>query len=176
MTGDDVETRVIRATGDYALGLWENLFIVLFRVHTTVEGADDIRETGMRLGEEHPNGIGMLTIIEQHAPAPDGQARAKLADLMRNADYIKASGVAFEGSGFRAAMVRSIIAGLSMIARQPYPHRVFSNLPDTLDWLIPELNQRSDSNLSRGTAERAIGGFRADVNARVPKAERKPAS
>lgn len=169
MTEDDLETRIIRATGDYALGLWANLLIVLFRVRTTVEGADDIRETCAQVEKEFANGIGMLTIIEQHAPAPDGEARAGLADLMRNAGYIKASGVAFEGSGFRAAMVRSIIAGLSMIARQPYPHRVFSNLTDTLDWLIPELNDRSSQNLSRGTAERAIERFRSDVNARCEK-------
>jgi len=170
MTGDDAQTRCFQAHPDYALGSWGSLFICSWRVHTTVEGARDLTTMCARFADSHPNGIGLLTIIEERAPAPDGEARAKIADFLGQAEYIKASGVAFEGSGFRAAMVRSIIAGLSMIARQPYPHRVFSNLTDTLDWLIPEFNERTNSNLSQGTAERAIERFRHDVDARCPKA------
>ena len=35
-------------------------------------------------------------------------------------------GAATKGTGFRAAAVRSVVTGLTMLAKQAYPHRVCS--------------------------------------------------
>ena len=45
------------------------------------------------------------------------------------------SAVVHEGSGFRAAAVRSVVTGLAMMANLPYPHKVFANVDDAARWL-----------------------------------------
>lgn len=134
-------------------------------------GANDLAETCSAFAKEHPEGIGLLTIIEDKAPAPDNDARGRIAEFLGQAEFIAASGVAFEGSGFRAAAVRSIVSGLTILARQPFPHKVFSSIFATMEWLSPELNARLGEPYTRRDAASAIRKFRADVDDEVPKAQ-----
>lgn len=161
----------LRATPDYVLGHWGPLFICSWRFKTEMDGADDLAVTCSAFAKEYPDGIGLLTIIEDKAPAPDNDARSRIADFLGQAEFIAASGVAFEGSGFRAAAVRSIVSGLTILARQPFPHKVFSSISSTMDWLTPELNQRLGETFTPGQANSAIRKFRLAVDAEVPKAQ-----
>ena len=45
------------------------------------------------------------------------------------------SAVVHEGTGFRAAAVRSVVTGLAMMANLPYPHKVFATVDDAGRWL-----------------------------------------
>jgi hypothetical protein len=45
---------------------------------------------------------------------------------LKSADHVNASAVVLEGTSFRAAFVRSIVTGLTMLAHQPFPHQVCS--------------------------------------------------
>ena len=55
-----------------------------------------------------PEGIGMLTVVTADAPMPPAESRERLARFMREATYVKASSVAFEGTGFRAAIATAM--------------------------------------------------------------------
>ena len=44
-----------------------------------------------------------------------------------------------ESDGFRASAVRSVATGLAILARQPFPHRVFPSITTASDWLGKEL-------------------------------------
>ena len=59
---------------------------------------------------------------------PPAASRNELAATLRGASFIKASAVAFEGQGFRAAAVRGVVTGLTALARQPFPHKVFAHV------------------------------------------------
>ena len=102
-------------------------------------------------------------------PAGKRALRAAIANFLGTADYIRGSGVAFEGTGFRAAAVRSIVSGLTMLARQPYQHKVFDAVPTTMAWLVPELTQHLSLDYAAADAIDAVGRFRARVDEEVPK-------
>lgn len=159
-----------RAHPHYAIGSWRNIFIVSWRCNTTLDASNEVAEVCATFAAGHAEGIGLLTIIEDTAPPPPGKVRSRIAEFLGQADYIKASGVAMEGSGFRAATVRSVVAGLSMLARQPFPHKVFRDAHEALSWLVPELAKCTSVVISVAEAEQSVVNFRATVDRQVPKA------
>lgn len=169
MHGFVTEPACVRATPDFALGYWHDVFICCWRVRTTMEGAGELQAHCEEFGKSRSEGIGLLTIIEANAPAPENDARAAIADFLGTAHYIRGSGVAFEGTGFRAAAVRSIVSGLTMLARQPYQHKVFDAVPTTMNWLIPELSEHLPIDYSATQAIDAVERFRGRIDAETPK-------
>ena len=47
-----------------------------------------------------------------------------------------AAATVIEGSGFRAAAVRTAVASLFLLARPPFPHKVFGDLAEGAGWVI----------------------------------------
>ncbi|WP_437715862.1 hypothetical protein WMF45_05240 [Sorangium sp. So ce448] len=110
---------------DYILASWHQIFCVIWRRETTEDGARHLRDACAEFAKKHPRGIGLLTLVESGAPLPSAPARRAIASFLAEASAtIRCSAVVFEGSGFHAAMVRSVVTGLTLVARQRYPHRV----------------------------------------------------
>lgn len=42
-----------------------------------------------------------------------------------------------EGSGFVGATVRSVVSGLTLLTRPPFPSRIFDSVTDGIHWLAP---------------------------------------
>jgi hypothetical protein len=64
-----------------------------------------------------------------------------------------------EGTGFRAAAVRSVVTGLTMLARQAYPHRVCS-LPDAVSMFAQTLPAASGRAINPTALRAAIDELR----------------
>lgn len=112
----------------------------------------------MKLSEEYKNGVGVLTIIEPAAPPPGAEARLALSKMFqRVAGSVAASAVVFEGTGFRASLVRSVATSLTLIAKQPFPHRMFSSVEDAASWLSEELPA---TNEGKATADDIVAASR----------------
>jgi hypothetical protein len=70
-----------------------------------------------------------MTVIEEQAPVPPLDSRMELVGFLKRVNgLVGRSSVVFEGEGFRAATVRSIVAGVSLFSRPDYPHRVFASV------------------------------------------------
>jgi len=138
--------QLVRKHSDYALAHWQQIFAVIWRRETTVEGADDLRASCTAFARTQPRGIGLLTVVESGAPMPPAPARRAIADFLASGStFIKCSAVVFEGSGFRAAAVRSVVTGLTLMARQAYPHKV-CDINDAIEMftrILPEATGRS---------------------------------
>jgi hypothetical protein len=126
---------VLAACHDYAFGSWAHVFVNIWRHETTLGAANTVRAACERFGAEHPRGVLLLTIIQDKAPAPTPVARNAIADWLKNGHYIRASAVVMEGQSFRAAFVRSIVTGLTLLARQPFPHQVRTLVGETRCYL-----------------------------------------
>lgn len=130
----DPTSAVLHTERDFAVGKCGPVFIVIWKVDTTEKGmkrvADLFRATSL------PQRIGMLTVVDADATMPSAEARnLGAAFLAKNSNRIVASAVVHEGSGFKAAAVRAVVTGLSMLARQPFPHKVFSEVQPAASWL-----------------------------------------
>ncbi len=127
-------TAVLHAEPDFAVGTCGAVFIVVWKVDTTAVAMRRVAE--LFRAADIPEHVGMLTIIDENATMPDSNARRHGAEfLARNGDRIVASAVVHEGSGFKAAAVRAVVTGLSLLARQSFPHRVFPAVQPAAKWL-----------------------------------------
>jgi hypothetical protein len=118
---------IVEKNTNYVLASWRQIFSVVWRRDTTVDGARHLQRACRDFAKAHPRGIGLLTIVAEQAPMPSAAARQAVAEfLAHGSSYIKCSAVVMEGAGFRAAAVRSVVTGLTMLAKQAYPHRVCS--------------------------------------------------
>jgi hypothetical protein len=133
---------------DYALAHWQQIFAVLWRRETTAEGAAHLASACTAFARTQSRGIGLLTIVESGAPLPPSSVRASIAEFLASGSaFIKCSAVVFEGSGFRAAAVRSVVTGLTLMAKQAYPHKVcdLEEAIDMFERILPRATGRSVS-------------------------------
>ena len=127
---------MIEATKDHLISTWHNVLILVWKQETTTNGVNKLKATYASLSERFPKNVFLLTIVEQDAPMPASTVRVALADFLASCGgKMVLSGVVHEGSGFRAAAVRSVVTGLAMMANLPYPHKVFANVDDAARWL-----------------------------------------
>ena len=139
---------------DYCLGAFGEVFVVIWRTDTTLPAVASMTQAFDRFAAKIGHPVGLLTVVEEAAPLPSTAAREAIATFLRNnGARVRASAVVFEGSGFRAAAVRSVVVGLTMLANQPFPHRVFSTIDKAREWFVENLGDerqvRSASALAR---------------------------
>lgn len=138
-----MDVKIDVATGDVVLAVCDRMLIAVFRGKTTVQA---IRRSGQLVSELHAlrrDPVLVLTIVDELFVMPTLDARTELvAYLKRVNGLVDRSAVVFEGDGFRAASVRSIVAGVSLFSRPDYPHRVFASVGAAARFLA---NGRMDS-------------------------------
>jgi hypothetical protein len=150
----------VEADDNYVLASWQQIFAVVWRQDTTLEGVQALHRECRKFATKHARGIGLLTIVSAKAPMPPSPVRQAVADfLAQGSTYIKCSAVLMEGTGFRAAAVRSVVTGLTMLARQAYPHRVCS-LPDAVTLLAHTLPVASNPAVNPTALRAAIDELR----------------
>ena len=115
---------VVTKTHDYALASWNEIAALVWRHETTLEGIQNSNTLVAEVARRHPKGIALLTVISAVAPMPSSEARKTLADLMSSNRCIRCSAVIMEGTGFRAAAVRSVVTSLTLLSRHDFPHRI----------------------------------------------------
>lgn len=134
--------RVLVLEHDFCLATWGPVFICVWRHETTMDGVHALTQRFADFSHGAAHGAGLLTIVEANAPVPEGHVRDSLAGFMKKgAGTIRSSAVVHEGSGFRAAAVRGVVTGLTLLARQPFPHRVFATADEGCRWLASSLRE-----------------------------------
>lgn len=95
---------IVEEDNNYVLATWQQIFAVVWRWDTTLEGAGALQRECRTFATKHARGIGLLTIVSEKAPMPTSAARQAMAGfLAQGSPYIKCSAVLMEGTGFRAA-------------------------------------------------------------------------
>jgi hypothetical protein len=131
----------------HVIGTAEPILVCLWRTVTTRAAIAKLRATGARLAASEREGFAMMTVVEASADLPDPDVRADLAEYFRAvSSSVVCSALVFEGQGFRAAAVRGITTGLNLMARQPFPHKVFATVQDAASWIDAQSGGRIASS------------------------------
>jgi hypothetical protein len=125
----------------WSAGHWGPMLIFVWRGVTSVERVTTVGRLTSEVAARCPNGVGVLVVLEPEASTPNEEARKLLASVMRDRSaVVKGLAYAVVGAGFGAAAVRAVIAGLSLLAREGYPTRVFSTTADAAAWLVTRVS------------------------------------
>lgn len=88
----------------------------------------------------HPGGVGTIVVIDRSAKPPSEAVREPIKHAIAQAGP-KLRGVAqvVEGEGFGAAAKRSALAFITLIARFPFPVKIFASRKDAAQWMVDRL-------------------------------------
>jgi hypothetical protein len=118
---------------DHVKGLAFNMLFMVWRRRTLAtaytRGMQLIRE----LGAKHPEGVGVLQVVEVEAVPPDASARSAFVEFL-DLRAIKHASLTYEGDGFKAASVRAIVGGALAVARARSVYSVHSTVSRAAEW------------------------------------------
>ena len=106
--------------------------------------------------------IGSFSVVEPAAvqPQPDAE-RAETNQMMLNSP-LTAAALVVEGSGFRAATARTVIAGWFFL-KKPYAVKVLSEADAGASWLAAELTRHGVKDIDPHALVDALARVRAAV-------------
>ena len=138
---DRLPITTIDATKDHVIAVFNRMILIVFERETTLAAVTSARRGFDLLEKKYPDGIVCMTVIAENAPLPSQEAREALGTLAMGSagKRLRRSAVCFEGGGFRGALVRSVATGMQLVAKLPFPHRVFHSVDLAAAWLAPEL-------------------------------------
>jgi hypothetical protein len=121
--------QLFHVDSNLAVGGADGVLVFVWRKQTTLEGTAICREYVERTCANHGREFCVLNIVEAQAALPDAKPRQAIAELLRRAEHwIQASALVFEATGFLAATIRSVVTGITLVAKQGFPHRVFDQV------------------------------------------------
>jgi hypothetical protein len=126
--------RVRAATPNHIVGTWHDVSVAVWRKETTVEGIRASEQCFEEVCSRYPSGAYMLTVVEETASLPPPEVRRALTAVLHRSKRVVLSAVVYEGKGFRAAAVRGVVTGLTVLTRLPYPHTICASVSDAVCW------------------------------------------
>jgi len=119
-----------------ALGAVGNVFISLTRRRQDVRRLRQVRVGLDAHFKRWPGGVGTLSVLEANSYSGMVTAEER-EEIQRMAKDYSARGVALviEGSGFRPAAMRTLLAGVYLVTRVTYPRKIFSSVGEAASWI-----------------------------------------
>ena len=132
---------IVDAEG-YALFTVDGNPVLVWKHPPVMAGIDDCKRLFSHLRATRPQTkFGYLAIVESHAGTHmPSDVRSSLSSMLNQFEQsIAGSVVVFEGTGFRAAIVRSVVAAITLASRLDFPATVESDLRVAARWLVGKL-------------------------------------
>jgi hypothetical protein len=122
-----------------ALGSCGNVFVTVLRQPMTIEAVEPLRRESFRMSERFAGKCVSLAIIEPTAASPAStEVRDATAAFARESN-IMAAAIVIEGSGFRPAATRTLVAGMYLVTKKSYPHKIVATAEEGAVWLAEQL-------------------------------------
>lgn len=120
----------------FCFAQWGQVYILDWRSTLTIPGLD-ASVTCKRIAlQRFPQGLVLLNLVNAQAPVPSQEMR-RYAERKQNEDTkgVLCHATVMLGDGFRASAARSMLAGLYLVARSPFPRKAFSEVREAAVWL-----------------------------------------
>ncbi|MGD8861447.1 MAG: hypothetical protein PVI30_15670 [Myxococcales bacterium] len=127
---------MLGANADCAVAVHGPVVVLLWRGKVVPEGARWMRR-GFLKAREQPGRLALLTIVEDGCEIrTPPEVRDEVSEMLRlYGSRLAGAAIVFEGRGFKATMVRSIITAIYIASRAKVPNSVFGDVGTALQWL-----------------------------------------
>jgi hypothetical protein len=127
---------IVTRDANHCVAVFGGTFIQIWRLATTYDAACRVRSAARALGTRRSGPLSSFIIIEAACQVPDSASRAVLAFVLKDlGPRCIASAFTYEGDGFRAAAVRAVLTGMTLINPPAMPHLVFQKVSDAGLWV-----------------------------------------
>jgi hypothetical protein len=95
-----------------------------------------------------PKHVAFVCAVAASAHPPDEAERVASSQMIteHGANLAAVAGV-IEGTGFRAAITRTVLSGMVFVVRSPSPIRLFDSVPAAMPWLARQLGRTHMADL-----------------------------
>ncbi|MEY4550418.1 MAG: hypothetical protein RL685_6613 [Pseudomonadota bacterium] len=122
-----------------------------------------------QLVSDVPGPICVLNVIDAGARAPDEAAKAAIRrTVQRHAARVGAVVYVVEGRGFAAAAMRSALSLLSLVARYPFPQKVFPTVASSGAWITETMGATAANGPTPSTLLAIVDRLHAQVASATP--------
>jgi hypothetical protein len=155
-----VDAELQYADERHAIASVGNVFVNVIRHPATIEMIRETRRHVLRHFRRWNHQSAAVSVLEptaaQSVPKEVRQESAALAGEFKSL----AAATVVEGTGFRAAAVRTALASMFLLARPAFPHKVFGDLLESADWLIATGSRTAPISASSADIVRAVAETR----------------
>jgi serine/threonine protein kinase len=137
-TGGDL---VRHADESLAVSRAGNVLVNVLRRTVTLESIARMRHESRLVFGATPERFAVLSIIEPSAAHAVGSDVREASTAFSREFRICCAAIVIEGSSFRHAALRTLIAGIYLVAKQPYPYKIFERVSDGVAWIMTQLAQ-----------------------------------
>ena len=126
-------------TDGFAVFSVDGCAVLVWKQPPVVAGVDENRRLFQLLRTRRPQDkLSYLVVAETGVGVNmPSDVRTALQTMLRDyQDAIFGSAIVFEGTGFRAAIVRSVVAAINLASRLEFPSTVQSDLASAARWLV----------------------------------------
>jgi hypothetical protein len=129
------DINVIAQGKTFCFASWRQAYILDFRDTPSIEALDASVLGKRDVYAQNPGGIVVLNIVPGERPLPSGEVRDHAARKQgEDLDGVLAHATVVTGAGFRPGTLRSMLAGLYLVSRSPFPRKVFSTVDEAALW------------------------------------------
>jgi len=147
----------IYSTEQYLFAVSGQVIVGVWRQQACKEGVEVFSNLCKEMRDRYAH-FGLIALAEPGAAMPSSPERRSMASTLRDqAGALVGATFIIEGSGFRAATVRSVAIGLAMLAQQPFPFHIVASADLASSWMVDQLT-------AVGAPLRSVIALVADVN------------
>lgn len=136
--------RIIESTAVFTVAIVEEAVVLVWKQPPNLAGIEQCTSVFRSLRAQKKR-FAMFVVVDERAGLEmPKEVRAALGELLK--EYQKdllASVVVFEGSGFRASIVRSVVATIALVNRLEFPSTVEAKTLDGATWLIKHCGDKT---------------------------------
>lgn len=132
-SGRGAPFRILEIDRDHAKATAFNMLFMVWRYHTLPDAYRKAIRIAEELGQRHPEGVGVCQLVEVEAVAPGAETRRLFLELWKQAP-VKHYSVTHEGTGFKAASVRAVVASVHALGCRNCEHSVHKSLREAAEW------------------------------------------
>lgn len=123
------------------IAAWDRVLIMRFVGAPNVDGLRRIRDQQKQLVAKVDGKVAMMSVINPKAQIKfDDEARKTSAELLNEmkANILVGTQIVVK-QGFFASIVRSVMMGVNLMSKPPYPTRICANLQEGADFVAEHL-------------------------------------
>lgn len=134
----NVQLQVARRGNDLTIASYGQICAALWNTKPTLALFEEQRAALEACTRRYPGQTLFLCVVSASADPPDKPVRDASALMIKEhaADLLGCACV-IEGTGFRAAITRSVLTGMTLLARTPVPIAFFERISGAAEWLRP---------------------------------------
>lgn len=129
-------TDIVDSESGWAIATPGNYIVAIVTGRMDIHGARQMIAVTERQCQEHAK-VGYLSLLTKTSSSMMARDVRQTVDEMvqRYTSRYGAAAIVFEGEGFAATFVRSVVTAINLATRASHPNRVFSQVEPALMWL-----------------------------------------